>query len=446
MIGWTNPAALWGLVIAAAPVIIHLLRRHRAERVPFPSLRFVRPAESSAVRLRWPSDPWLLVLRVAALGLAVCAIAGPIVLTQTRVAGWNAITARAIVVDSSASMTVPDADGAIPARLADEAAQAEARGDGYSVRVDAANVGDGLRQAIGWLSTSPPARREIVIVTDAQRGTLDEGAVRRVPDAIGIRIISIGRTHTTRTIDGPAQIIGPDRARRQIMTLTPESTAVRLEGDVPVRGFRIVGPAGVDAASARLLDVATRAGTIAPAADQAIAVRFDSAGLGTIEVSPLKSGWMLATILELMVEPSVRAIATTDGVVLGDDVGRPPWTMVIERDTKPVVSAAALHGELLLQIGGAPESLFAAAVVRAALNARRRPGTYAEQEIARIGPATLTALQRPAGPVHSDAWRQGRATDARWCWMLALSALVAEQWLRARSRERRSHEVVRAAA
>ena len=69
MIGWTNPAALWALVVSAAPVIIHLLRRHRAARIPFPSLRFVRPAETSAVRLRRPSDSWLLVLRVAILAL-----------------------------------------------------------------------------------------------------------------------------------------------------------------------------------------------------------------------------------------------------------------------------------------------------------------------------------------------------------------------------------------
>jgi hypothetical protein len=445
MIGWTNPGALWALVIAGAPVIIHLLRRHRAARIPFPSLRFVRSAESSAVRLRWPSDAWLLLLRVAALGLAVCAIAGPVVLTESRLARWNERAARAIVVDSSASMTVRDADGVEPARLADEAAQAEARSTEGSVRIDAADVREGLRQAVAWLSSSPPARREIVIITDSQRGTLDNGTLRRVPEAIGIRITSIGRSHSSRTIDGPELIAGPNRARRQIVTLTPESTAVRLDGGVPVRGFRVVGPAGDATASVRLFDVAGRAGTIAPAPDQPIAVRFDVSGK-VPEVSPLKSGWMLTTILELMVEPSVRAIAATDGSVLGDDFGRAPWTTVIERDTKPVVSAAALDGELLLQIGGAPDGLFAAAVVRAALNSRHGRSPYGEQEIARIGPATLTAFQRSAAPIDRDAWRQVRATDARWCWMLALVALLAEQWLRARSRRQQSQEVVRAAA
>jgi len=446
MIGWTNPAALWALAIAGIPVIIHLLRRHRAERIPFPSLRFVRAAESSAVRLRRPSDPWLLLLRVAALGLAVCAIAGPIVLTEARVAHWNATIARAIVVDSSASMTVPDADGAVLARLADEAAQAEARGAAYSVRIDAANIDNALVQAAAWLSSSPPARRELVIITDAQRGSVDEGSVRRVPAPVGIRITTIGRNHGSRTIDGPALIVGPDRARRQVVAISPQSTSVRIEDTVPLRGFRILGPAGADAATTRLLEVAAAAGTIAPAAEQPIAIRFGPTPDRALQVSALKSGWMLATILNLMVEPSVRALAASDGAVLADEFGRAPWTTVIDRDGKPVVSAAALDGELLLQTSGGPDGLFAAAVARAALNARQTRDAYAEQEVARIGPATMTGLQRPAGPVDRDAWRHARATDARWCWLLALIALVAEQWVRGRSRDRRAQEAMRAAA
>ena len=52
MIGWLNPAALWALPLAAVPVIIHLLRTHHARRVAFPSLRFVPPSRTAAVRMR----------------------------------------------------------------------------------------------------------------------------------------------------------------------------------------------------------------------------------------------------------------------------------------------------------------------------------------------------------------------------------------------------------
>ena len=45
---WLNPLALAGLAAAALPVIIHLLKRHRATRVPFPTLRFMTDSRAAA--------------------------------------------------------------------------------------------------------------------------------------------------------------------------------------------------------------------------------------------------------------------------------------------------------------------------------------------------------------------------------------------------------------
>ena len=64
---WLNPLALAGLAAAALPVIIHLLKRHRAVRVPFPTLRFLTDSRAAAVRIRSLSDPLLLIVRVAAI-------------------------------------------------------------------------------------------------------------------------------------------------------------------------------------------------------------------------------------------------------------------------------------------------------------------------------------------------------------------------------------------
>ena len=75
--GLAEPAALWALPLALLPVLIHLLRTHHARRVQFPSLRFVQPSRTAAVRMRLPSDLLLMTLRVAVVGLAVAAIAGP---------------------------------------------------------------------------------------------------------------------------------------------------------------------------------------------------------------------------------------------------------------------------------------------------------------------------------------------------------------------------------
>src|SRR5262245_59432553 len=104
MIGWQNVAALWALPLLAIPIIVHLLRVHRADRVLFPSLRFVQPSRTAAVRLRMPSDLLLLALRLTIVAMTIAALARPVVVTSSRLRNWNASTARAVVVDTSASM------------------------------------------------------------------------------------------------------------------------------------------------------------------------------------------------------------------------------------------------------------------------------------------------------------------------------------------------------
>ena len=136
MIGWLNPSALWALPLAALPVVIHLLRTHQAKRVPFPSLRFVQPSRTAAVRMRLPSDVLLMMVRVAVVALGVGALAGPIVLSETRVAAWNSRTARAVLVDVSDSMRAADGSGVAPEAAAAEAAAAELSTATYGRRIE----------------------------------------------------------------------------------------------------------------------------------------------------------------------------------------------------------------------------------------------------------------------------------------------------------------------
>ncbi len=141
MIGWLNPGALWALPLAALPVVIHLLRTHHAKRVAFPSLRFVQPSRTAAVRMRLPSDVLLMLVRVAVVALGVGALAGPIVLSETRVAAWNSRTARAVVVDVSDSMRAADGSGVAPEAAAAEAAAAELGTATYSRRIETRRLG-----------------------------------------------------------------------------------------------------------------------------------------------------------------------------------------------------------------------------------------------------------------------------------------------------------------
>jgi hypothetical protein len=445
MIGWQYPAALWALALAALPGVIHLLRTHHARRVAFPSLRFVPSSRAAAVRVRLPSDIILMLLRIGILALAVAALARPIALTESRTSAWNARTARAVVVDISPSMRRPDATGATPDAAADAAAAAELQTAAFAHRIDASRLDDGLRRAARWLAASPPARREIVVISDLQRGALSLADADAVSDGIGIRIVPAGRL-ADRSVVAGARLLGADgvAAHQQRIEAAAETTAVVLEvaRDQSTTGLRLLSSPDDERAVAGLLRAVASAGAPAGAADQPLAIRFAGAQAPLARpAAALQPGWMLRTVLRMRDDPSLADGAAGDP---GDAVDG--WTPVARpRDGTASVRAAAIAGELVLDVGARPDSFFAAAVVRAALTARVDPETYAEFEVARGSPSGLASMARPPGPVASGAWRNAEVSDARWLWLLALVGLAFEQWLRSRVLQSGREEASRAA-
>ena len=450
MIGWLNPNALWALALAAAPVLIHLLRTHQATRVAFPSLRFVQPSRTAAVRMRLPSDVVLMIVRAAILALAVAALAGPIVLTEARASVWNARTARAVVIDTSSSMRATDGTGSRPEEAAAEAAEAELRSATYSRRFEASSLDDGVRRAARWLAASPPARREMVVISDLQRGAIDATDTMAVPDGTGLRFVAVGRSVERTRFNGVrllgAGTVGP---RDQIVDATTDATAVAVvtrPGDEG-SGLKLVAAPGAEPSVARLLRVVAGAGAPAGSADQPIVVQFAGAAPAPeaqAPLSPVKSGWMLSTALRLL----ATATLTQSSAWMPRDKDRAastdPWTpLAWHHDGAPLVRAAASGNQLLLDVSATPDTLVAAEVVRAVLTARVDASGYAEHEVARVD---LSALARPPGPVTRDAWRTADSSDARWAWLSALILLCVEQWLRTRATDYRGEEATRAAA
>ncbi len=420
MIAWLNPAALLGLAVLAIPIVIHLLRQHRAARVVFPSLRFVHASRTASVRLRSVADPWLLLLRLTALTLAVCALAGPIVVTPSRLSAWNERVARAVVVDTSDSMRLLGA-----ASAAREAVEAE-MGSAFSARkFESADLGVAVRQAAAWLATAPPARRELVIVSDFQRGVLAQVDAVHTPETVGWRAVQVGVPPAERRFQGEPQI-----AARTDIHIDQATTRVTLTATVPENtGLRLLTAAKDAGSLPGLLRAVSAAGSPAPSAGEPIAIVFRGAQRPS-SLEPIRSGWMLDTVIRLMADRDLRdASVPATGSEPNDGAG--PWTEVAcDAQQRPLVRAAAAGPELVIDVTASPDSYLAAAAVRGVLLARRGALSYREQEIARASSAELSAWSRDAPQVGREVAVHASRTDARWFWGLALLILGVEALVR----------------
>src|SRR6185295_4381492 len=207
---WLNPVALFGLAAIAAPILIHILIQRRAERFPFPTLRFLQPTRLAAIRRHLLEDLPLLAIRIAIVAAAVAALAGPLLLISARRQAWDRRLVRAIVSDTAAPQ-VTRAEPAPPLRQETFAN---------------ATLADGIRRAVLWLDTTPPARREIVIASSFPIGSITNADVAAVPVDIGLRFERAGALPEKRTV-AMGQVLTPGGAQRREMTLTGDQTSAR---------------------------------------------------------------------------------------------------------------------------------------------------------------------------------------------------------------------------
>jgi hypothetical protein len=115
-------AALFALPLASAPLLLHLLFKRKSKTVPFSTLRFIRQSlQQTAARRRL--QRWLLLAcRILLLALLIWAIAQPVKRLQASWTAGSHSTIAAIVVDTSYSMQLKEADVSLLSR-ADRAVQ-----------------------------------------------------------------------------------------------------------------------------------------------------------------------------------------------------------------------------------------------------------------------------------------------------------------------------------
>lgn len=108
--GFANALFLVGMAAAAIPLIIHLIHRRRAPRVPFSTLRFLMASHRRTARRRRLHNLLILALRMAMMALVAVACAGPF-LRSDLFGSAGAGGGVAIVLDNSLSMSAREQGG-----------------------------------------------------------------------------------------------------------------------------------------------------------------------------------------------------------------------------------------------------------------------------------------------------------------------------------------------
>ena len=416
---WLNPAAWIGLIALAAPILIHILVQQRAERLPFPSLRFLQQTRLASIRRHVLEDLPLLAIRAAILAAAVAALAGPLVITPMQRQAWNARLVRAIVVNA--------VDGAQTPQPSDRTF--------LSQTFETRSLPDGLHRALAWLDNAPPARRELVIVGPLALGSVTAEDLSAVPPTIGIRFERSGTLPAERTIAG-GKVLGPV-VHQQTVELNGTATSVRETAASAPDRFPIdvvcaaAARPAVDAAIA-----AVRSERVwAPAADRharlvLIGRPVDATGIA--DARPENDAWTADAIAWVARDPELQAEAADVPAGLNDArFSAAPWhTLVLASDGRPLAAAAGSPGGLIVVSGAEASSLVTPLLLLAMANGIAVPPDLPVAEVLPIPDAQLQGWTRPAAPVMAPRIDRVERDDRRGLWALVLGLLALETWVR----------------
>jgi hypothetical protein len=407
---WLAPWAFVAGILLAGPVLVHMLLRRHARRVRFPATLFLTPTRAAAVRFRRPTDAWLLLLRLLIVAVAVAAAARPLFLTPWRTSQWDARTSRAVVVDTSRGMPSPE--------VADGLAKQEMATAFHAQRFAGANLRETVAWAAGWIAATPPSRREIVVISDFQRGSLDASAIAAVPADIGVRLLRAGSPPAERSVTPPPVDGWRGATWQPEVAIDRDSTRVTWtrQRDVETPSWLIPVAAPADAAAAqRALRAVASFGVAAGDTTRRVAVIFTGGRFDGSAPQPVRTPWMAPAVLALRDSQLLRETAVD--VTTGESDGR----LVVQA---PIAAAATA----------------APAVLRAVILAVR-PAIVAdaEAETVTLPDAELAAWARPAAPVTSPVGVAVDEGDSRWFWVAALTLLLLEGWIR-RTDGRRARE------
>jgi hypothetical protein len=451
---WLNPIAWFAIASVALPILIHLLIQRRAERLPFPTLRFLQPTRLAAIRRHLLEDLPLLAVRIALLAAAVAALAGPLLVTSARRQAWDRRVVRAIVRDSSVGSGPAPASAQAPAGSA-EAPEARRQPAGTGDRgrplreksFSDASLLDAIQRAILWLDTAPPARREIVVSSALAIDSITEADVAAIPADIGVRFERIGGLPRTRTVPA-GRLLTSDGVRARAVTLDGDRTSVReaAAADPFVWPIDVVAPeadrSAADAAIGAVLSQRVWAGPadrrarlllLQPAAvDADLKVRTTSEVVQASRPAVIQQTWMAGAVSRIAGDRDLRDAAARVTVGMSDtQLSAAPWQVLASAaDGRPLAVAAESADRLVVASAARASDLVTPVLLRAIANAIGAPADLQGVEVVPIADAVLQRWSRSAAPVSSPRIESMDEDDRRWLWLAALLLMALEIWIR----------------
>ena len=419
---WLNPLAWFGVAAIAVPIIVHLVAHRRAERITFPTLRFLQPTRLTAIRRRTLEDLALLVLRCAIVAAAVAACAGPLLVTPARRALWNGRLVRAVVVSGAA----PRESSSVTAAFRVE-------------QFETGAVSEGIHRAVAWLESAPPARRELVVAAPLTIGSIGDADLAGVPTDVGIRFMRTADVPAARTVDD-SPLLTRTGARRRSVVLTGPATSVREAGDtVPAAWpIEVIAPSDlqrtVDAARDAVLSLRVRA----PAADRRAQLVFAQGSDVRVagDVAAIRTPWMADSLARVARDTDLQSEAARVPAGLVDPrFARGPWHVLVNAlDGRPIASAAMASHKLTVVAAARAGDLIVPVLMRAIANGLAPASDLTAADVLPIGDATLRAWTRPPGPPPPPRPETVDRDDRRWLWGVVLLLLMVENWVRRSAR------------
>ena len=405
-----NPWAFGGLALLAVPIAIHLLGRHRARVVKFPSLRFLVASRLTPTRRTRPSDLLLLAIRMAIVAAAVFALAQPVFDRASTKRDLGRVV-RAIVVDTSKSMGRPGPTGESALTVARRESAKLATEATINEVTETAAPGHVLAGASQWLSTQP-GTRELIVVSDFQLGAIDSTTLGAVAPEVGVRLVRInvaapeGAIHA-RTGDRVARITPGDG--RTDVEWSPASKTIAA-GPVILAG-------GSERGYAEAARKAAGAGTLSfgrwPQDDSGRWPQDDSGPpvaiiykeyAGRAELAraakPIDKAWMGDAIAHLHADSTLVAAAATADVAGDTSLYGAPFAVIVRNARRqPVVLASrgdvAGRAGLQLWVLADAGSLTSAALIAGLSGVAAAP--VSELEPRSLPIEVLSRWERPAG-------------------------------------------------